>query len=226
MWKEIWNLIRQHEDLLTEAFTDAADMLALDREMFTVVVESLDQELSEEILGDIKEKDRALNVKQQEIRRKVFEHLAVSKGRDLLSGLVLTSIVIDLERIGDYAKNMGEVVQIFPGRLELGEDGKLLAELRGEIVQLFDMTRRAMVEQHEASARACLDLYGRVGKKCNVSLERIVASAKTDSAVSKTDLAMVLMLRFFKRTAAHLKNIASATVAPFPMIGYRKFENR
>ena len=154
MWKEIWNLIRQHEDLLTEAFTDAADMLALDREMFTVVVESLDQELSEEILGDIKEKDRALNVKQQEIRRKVFEHLAVSKGRDLLSGLVLTSIVIDLERIGDYAKNMGEVVQIFPGRLELGEDGKLLAELRGEIVQLFDMTRRAMVEQHEASARA------------------------------------------------------------------------
>jgi phosphate uptake regulator len=164
--------------------------------------------------------DRQLNKVQQDIRKKVFEHLAVSKGQDLLSGLILTSIVIDLERIGDYSKNIGDLVNLFDGSIDLGDRRDALYLQLDRSNEIFDLTREALAEQDKESAKKCMKLYGKISKDCDSMLEEIISHAKNDAAVSKADLSLVLLLRYFKRVGAHLKNIASATVAPFPMIGY------
>jgi phosphate transport system protein len=220
MWKELWNLLSERESLLSEAFTEAVHMLDLDREMFSKVVHALGDDLSSEELDEIRSMDRQLNKVQQDIRKKVFEHLAVSKGQDLLSGLILTSIVIDLERIGDYSKNIGDLVNLFDGSIDLGDRRDALYLQLDRSNEIFDLTREALAEQDKESAKKCMKLYGKISKDCDSMLEEIISHAKNDAAVSKADLSLVLLLRYFKRVGAHLKNIASATVAPFPMIGY------
>ncbi|MCP4546962.1 MAG: hypothetical protein GY835_10905 [bacterium] len=222
MWKTIWNLVHKHADLLSEAHSEAVAMLSLDREMFVVVQNSLGQNLSDELLDEIRKKDLELNEAQQDIRRKVFEHLVVAREGDaLVSGLVLTSIVIDLERIGDYSKNIGELVQAFPGRLGFGEYKEFVHEMGQATIELFDLARKALEEQSESAAHECMNKHSALAKRCDDLLERVMAAAKTDDTVGKSELAIVLVLRYLKRVSAHLKNIASATVAPFPMIGYR-----
>jgi len=220
MWKELWNLLSERETLLSEALAEAVDMLDLDREMFSRVAHALEDDLADEEMDEIRAMDRRLNKVQQDIRKKVFEHLAVSKGQDLLSGLILTSIVIDLERIGDYTKNIGDLVNLFQGRIDLGsrrEDLNLQMERGNEI---FDLTRSALADQNKEAAERCMKLFGKMSHDCDEMLEEIIGQAKDDASVSKADLSLVLLLRYFKRVGAHLKNIASATVAPFPMIGY------
>jgi len=60
---------------------------------------------------DIRNQDIAVNKYEREVRRKVFNHLCVSGVEDLNSGLILISIIIDIERIGDYTKNMVELAE-------------------------------------------------------------------------------------------------------------------
>jgi phosphate transport system protein len=226
MWKQLWNLIKQREDLLTEAYDDAAAMLERDRAMFTIVEAALSEELSEERLAEIRRMDLGLNEQQQAVRRKVFEHLALSGGSDILSGLVLTSIVIDLERIGDYTKNIGEVVSLFPGRVDFGEDRALLDRMRDLTLELFDLTRRALVDQSESAARRCMERFFTLSRLCDEKLEAILLSARSGTEIERTDLALALLVRYIKRVGAHLKNIASATVQPFPKIGYKLPDRR
>ena len=164
MWKELWNLLSERESLLSEAFTEAVHMLDLDREMFSKVVHALGDDLSSEELDEIRSMDRQLNKVQQDIRKKVFEHLAVSKGQDLLSGLILTSIVIDLERIGDYSKNIGDLVNLFDGSIDLGDRRDALYLQLDRSNEIFDLTREALAEQDKESAKKCMKLYGKISK--------------------------------------------------------------
>jgi len=226
MWKQLWHLIKQREDLLTEAYNDAADMLDRDRAMFAIVEAALGEELSDERLAEIRRMDLELNEQQQAVRRKVFEHLALAGGGDILGGLVLTSIVIDLERIGDYTKNIGEVVGLFPGRVDFGEDHALLDELRGLTLDLFDLARRALVDQDEVAARRCMERFHALSRLCDEKLAAILLSARSETGVERADLALALLVRYIKRVGAHLKNIASATVQPFPKIGYKLPDRR
>ncbi|MDP6419178.1 MAG: PhoU domain-containing protein [Candidatus Krumholzibacteria bacterium] len=220
MWKEIWSLLSNQESLLSEAYEQAASMLELDRRMFSMVLDGLEKGDGEKVLDELREMDLVLNDKQQEIRKKVFEHLAVSRGQNLMSGLVLVSIVIDLERIGDYTKNIGELVTLFPGSVSEGELGDLLREQSARGREIFELARKALVDQDAAAAKQCMDLSYEVSLASDGALDAIVGGAKDDASVSKDDLAMVLLLRYLKRVSAHLKNIASSTVASFPRIGY------
>ena len=220
MWKEIWNLLSERETLLSEAFDEAVDMLDLDREMFAKVTVALEKNISQEELNELRQMDKKLNKVQQDIRKKVFEHLAVSKGQDLLSGLVLTSIVIDLERIGDYSKNIGDLVSLFEGDIDLGDRKDMLYLQLERSNKLFDLARSALADQDKEAAKQCMRTYGKLSRDCDAMLGEIIGEAKNDAAVSKADLSLVLLMRYYKRVGAHLKNIASATVAPFPMIGY------
>jgi len=220
MWKELWNLLSEKETLLSEAFDEAVAMLDLDREMFSIVTVALETDISDERLDELRQMDRRLNKVQQDIRKKVFEHLAVSKGQDLLSGLILTSIVIDLERIGDYTKNIGDLVNLFHGPIDLGDRRESLYLQLDRSKELFDLTRAALADQDKDAGRRCMKLYEKLATDCDAMLEDIISSARNDAAVSKADLSLVLLMRYYKRVGAHLKNIASATVAPFPMIGY------
>ncbi|MCB7130307.1 MAG: PhoU domain-containing protein, partial [Candidatus Brocadiales bacterium] len=81
-------------------------MLEMDLAMYEASVESLRRSDISEIAIDIYKMDKQINAYERDVRKKVMTHLAVTGSADLVSGLVLVSVVIDIERIGDYTKNI------------------------------------------------------------------------------------------------------------------------
>src|SRR5690625_4624904 len=128
MWKTIRSLF-QKDDLYTQALQESYKMLDMDLEMFEASVETLRRSPVGEIPIDIYKMDKQINSYEREVRRKVMTHLSISGPANLSAGLVLVSVVIDIERIGDYAKNIYTLAKSHPARLH---GGSLEDEIAGD----------------------------------------------------------------------------------------------
>lgn len=221
MWKDLWNILSKDETLLDEARQESIEMLELARTMFETVIEAIVSEVDAPLRKDIREQDKILNAKQQVVRKKVFEHLAVSKGGGLLPGLVLTSVVIDLERIGDYTKNVGEVVTWMPGAVDFGEYEEIFESVVERTRKLFVKTQAAFIDEDKEAARDHVEFYQGISYDSDNVLKKIMETGAPDDTIEKRTLALVMLLRYMKRVAAHLKNICTAVANPFPRYGFR-----
>ena len=59
----------------------------------------------------IKKTDREINAAQQKVRRDLMVHASVSPSIDLAETLAYMSVVKDVERVGDYAKNLYDLAK-------------------------------------------------------------------------------------------------------------------
>ena len=116
MFKQIFNLFKS-DSLYEQALSQCFEMLDTDLLMFNESIKSLRENDDAEIPIDIFEMDKKINQFERDVRRKVMTHLAVSGNEDLGSGLILISVVIDIERIGDYTKNIYELAVNHPKKL-------------------------------------------------------------------------------------------------------------
>ena len=219
--ERLWEILMSKESLLDEAKEECLRMLDLGKEMFVIVLGAIKDLTSHEVRGQVARMDKEVNREQREVRKKVFEHLAISRGRDLLEGLRITSIVVDLERIGDYTKNIGELVDMLPGQLVFERYEERFQEVLSLTLSLFDLTKNAVAESDEEQAREAMRVYDRVSKLCDGTIQDVIKGETLGDTVEKCHLGLVLMLRYMKRVGGHLKNISSATVNPFDSIGYR-----
>ena len=117
MFKQ-WLEIFKKDTLMDRAYKRSFMMLDLTREMFLKAKESLRFREDCEVDVNIKDKDQEINRYEREVRRNVFNHLVVGGTTKLPSALVLVSIIIDIERIGDYTKNIVELALAHPGKLK------------------------------------------------------------------------------------------------------------
>jgi phosphate uptake regulator len=119
MIKEILSIFKSNT-LMDRAFQRSYDMLDLTYKMFLSSKEVLRETEHTQVEVDLSDEDIEVNKYQREVRKDVFNHLILTEGEQLSSGLVLVSIVIDIERIGDYTKNIVEIAQNHPQRLHGG----------------------------------------------------------------------------------------------------------
>ena len=76
----------------------------------------------------MKKRDKEINNYQKEVRKKVITHFSISRNiEDFPSGMVLLSIIIDVERLGDYTKNILDLAINYEEKI-ISEE--LLDELR------------------------------------------------------------------------------------------------
>ena len=221
MWKDLWKILSRGENLLDEARAESLEMLDQAREMYDGVTQAMREEVHQGILNRIAEMDRSLNRKEVNVRKKVFEHLAVSKGQDLLLGLVLVTVVIDLERIGDYTKNIGELVTFIPGRLDFGKYEERYESIEARTREMFDRTKAIFQTDDPAAARDAVQFYDRISKDTDGILKEIMETGTPGDSIEKRILGLALLLRYLKRVAAHLKNMCTAISNPYPNIGFR-----
>jgi phosphate uptake regulator len=218
MWKDILSLFRGG-GLCQEAFEEALLMLDTSHGMFGDAVGALHKKGV--LVDDIYERDRQLNKFERSVRRKIVTHLSVSSKPDVNMGLVITAIVIDIERIGDYAKNISELA------VGLEEPFDAL-ELDGEVQRLEALVERnftdlppALQESDEDRARGILERH----KEINGSVERHLTALREGKALvgdSGRAVTTALYLRYLKRMSAHLKNVATSVVNPYHRIGFRE----
>jgi len=220
MLKELQKIF-QRKGLMEQAVEASHEMLKDDWEMFMEAVKSLRESDTAEIGIDIEEKDIKINKYEREVRKKVLTHLAVNDVSDLNIGLVLISIVIDIERIGDYTKNIVELAQNHPGRLifELWESD--IKHMEETISKNFGVLIQALKESDETKAKNLLDELWKIKKQCDAFNTALLKNNQFKLKVSDA-VALALYLRYLKRVASHLMNVATSIVNPFHKIGYRK----
>lgn len=202
---------------LRDVKEDFCDMLSETEDMFGSVTEALlGKTESEKIKEGIYAKDREVNRKEQDIRRRLVGHLALGRMVDAPACLVFMSVAKDVERIGDYCKNIFEVAALYtiPG-LE-ARYAMPLQEIREEITDLFAKAGRAFAESDESLSEQVLRAHEVVAKKCDMLIGQIV----NDTLPTKEAVSTALLSRYFKRVARHLGNIVSSVAGAVEKIDF------
>ncbi len=207
------------DNLQVQALEECADMLDLCRQMIHASVETLRRRDDSKVDIDIVSMDKRINHFERDARRKVLTHLSLGNVADISSGLVLVIIVIDIERIGDYAKNIHDVAVSHPKRLNGGPMEERLAQIESETLTLFDNAVDAFREGDADKARALMRDYNDDVRRHYRRLEDGLVGGKVDLDTG-TSAALALYIRFLKRISAHARNLASSVMAPFHRIGY------
>ncbi len=220
MFKRFLELLRK-DDLLQQAFDRSWEMITVDREMFVAATRSLREQDDARIKQDIYAIDQKINAYEREVRRKVFTHLAVDADRDLHAGLVLVSIVIDIERIGDYTKNIVELALHHPNRLHCGPFEEDVRRIESTVRTMFDLLLEALPARDVDKAAEVMSEHWWIAKRSNGIVNDLLEKDATGLACREA-VAVALYIRFLKRISAHLMNIASSVVNPFDRIGFRR----
>jgi phosphate transport system protein len=220
MLKELQKIF-QRKGLMEQALDESIEMLKEDWEMFRESVKSLRESETAEIGINIEEKDLKINKFERNVRKKVLTHLAVNDVYDLNVGLVLISIVVDIERIGDYTKNIVELAQNHPGKLYIEKWEDQLKSIETAISKNFGVLIQALEESDEVLSKQLLDELWKTKKDCDGCVWSLMKDKKQQIDVPDA-VALALYMRYLKRVASHLMNTATGIVNPFHRIGYRE----
>lgn len=208
---EIW----KKAGLLSTATEEVEKMLFVAKDMFTFSLRVLmDKEKEEE---DIYEIDQKLNKLLINVRKKILEHLSINPSQDVTSCLILITIAIDIERIGDYSKNLIELSHRYPSPLKEGYTGRI-REIENEITELFDQTINAFKNADIDLGKEIMVRHAKLAPLCEKIIDDLIEDREISS---KIGIVYALLARHLKRVSAHLKNIASSVVNPFHRLGYK-----
>ncbi len=222
MWKKIVTLFRS-QGPLREAYDEAILMLRASHDMFDHAVTALHAEGALET--DIYKRDQRLNKYERSVRRKIVTHMSVSAKPDINLGLVLTAIVIDIERIGDYTKNIVELASAVPGPFDGLELHDEVVEIEQIMARMFDDIVPALEESDVVRARGIMGSHTIISSKVDEHV-RALCSGEELSGRSGHAVTVALYLRYLKRVSAHLKNVATSVVNPYHRIGFREKGSR
>jgi phosphate transport system protein len=215
-----WLAIFQKDTLMDRAYQRSFDMLAITMAMCKEAKVDLRQREDSEIDLSMKDKDIEVNKYEREVRRMVFNHLAVHGTADLPSGLALISIIIDIERLGDYAKNMLELAYDHPGKLHGGKFEEEFVRIEIAVEENFIQTKKCFEQGKADMALELLEKYAWVNDVCD-DLVRAMVKADDPDIRPGDAVALALYTRWLKRINSHLRNITTSVVNPFDLIGFQ-----
>lgn len=163
-------------------------------------------------------RDREINAKEREIRRRLVEYLTITERPDVSSCLILMSVSKDAERIGDYIKNMYDVsVATRSSDRPMGDLDLVAHQLRTRGLPLFESTKRAFMTSDRAMAERALEM----AMELSADAEKHVWFVADQTDLSPKDaVAHALSARHLKRIARHLGNIATAVIQPVDWMNY------
>ena len=205
------------ESFLSGIVSEFIEMLKLDLWMVEKSVESLkEKDKAESIKAELYTEDKNVNKKEQEIRRKLVEHLSINPREDFVACLVFMSIVKDAERIGDYAKNVFELTSIIKDGID-DDFGILIMSLVNQIKTDLEEVISAFEGSDYEKAKEIMIRHKDISKQVE-SLIRSLAARKDFSA--DKIVGYTLFLRYLKRISSHTANVASAIVNPLEKIDF------
>lgn len=214
MLSDFFNIWKK-TSLLNEATDEATKMLEMTKDMYIFSLRVLMD--NEKEISDIYKLDQELNEMEISVRRKVLEHLSINPRQDITGALILVTIVVDIERIGDYAKNLIELAHLYPEKL----CGSYCSRIRGfeaDISKNFADAIKAFKEADEILGLEVMESHAKLAPK----IEQIIEDILNDKTIPGREAVIyALLARFLKRVSAHLKNVASSVVNPFHRLGYR-----
>ncbi len=222
IFRDVINLWKK-EDLLSQAWNRSYEMLGLSHEIFKQAVRFLGSGENIETLKALKKRDQEINEFQREVRRKVLTHYAVDQNTtDMADGLILINMVVDIERIGDYCKNILDLAINHPSSIVTGEVSNDLKLVEDEVQTRFQKTLQALHTQDADIAISLMEGYREQMTGKSDEIVNAVLKGDLEFGGHSRTAAITLYARYLKRIGAHLKNITTTLVNPFDSIGYKK----
>ena len=168
-------------------------------------------------LTEVYKRDVKVNKLERKIRKQVIAHLSVhGTSADLPHALVLMSLVKDAERIGDYAKNLAETLDVAGVTLPDDDVVSELREIRAGVESAFTTAGEVFARSDQEEAVDLIRQGRDITHRCDALISRV---ARSDYNAATTT-AVVLGTRFYKRIGAHLLNILSSVVMPLHKLDY------
>jgi phosphate uptake regulator len=222
LFKDIINLWKA-EDLLSQSWDESYKMLNLSHEIFQQAINYLKNGGNIDTLKALKKRDKEINEFQRDVRRKVLTHYAVEQDTsDMADGLILINMVVDIERIGDYCKNILDLAINHEQSIKSAEISENLVLIEKEVKNRFEKTLQAIHSQDEEIAKMLMEGYReQMAKKSDEIVNGVLRDEFHFGNESRT-AAITLYARYLKRIGAHLKNITTTLVNPFDAIGYKE----
>ena len=147
------------------------------------------------------------------VRRTVLEHLSVNPHQELVSSLILVSMVQDAERIGDFARGLAELIPLAKEPRQ-GLFVDRLRELANATMPLFELCREGFSAGDSVMAGEVMSSWAALKPRLCTYVEEV---ADSDLPASMA-VVYASAARILRRIAAHLSNIASAVVQPYDRI--------
>jgi phosphate uptake regulator len=216
MLKELIALFDKNNPLKV-SYDETAQMLETAQELFEQATRYVLEGRKPDF--DLHLRDKELNKLHQDIRRRLLEHLSLNPRQDIVGSLVLLSVINDVERLGDYSKNIEELPQMPGGEGVARCVTDAMSRATPLVLRQFERAYSAFTEGDAEKAAEVMRGHAEIRDLCDSHVEEMFV----DESVSRRCAVMAaLYMRFLKRIGAHLKNICSGIANPFDMIGYTK----
>ena len=216
---KIW----KSDSLLSQAWDDSISMLKLSKDIFIKSIDSFNSHDSVEEIKSLKKEDRKINDYQMTVRRKVLTYFSLeTSSREVPNGLILVDMVVDIERIGDYCKNISDLTLMQKASFDFGELKEEISAMESEVRSRFSTTIQVIENQDEDLARTLNDKYKKTVSSASDKIVSGIVSGDVKLDSQSKSASLVLYARYLKRIGAHLKNITSTVVNAYDRIGYEK----
>jgi phosphate uptake regulator len=204
------------QDQLEHALQLLLQMLADDRHSFDVACSALLDGADPQSVGpDLRQSDNRVNEAQRDLRRELVVHTTAHGTSQMPAVLMYMSVVKDVERIGDYAKNIWDVAAL---GIDLSK-----AEDREELVVHRERISSMISEAATIFAKEQMDVADQFIREADMMLDRfddLVAGLIGSDQPGHVTVPRALLYRYYKRITAHLMNLLSAITMPLDQLDY------
>ncbi len=194
-----------------------SDMLAESRHTFdTACAATLGGADVSTIGEDVRSTDRRINALEREVRRELVVHASVHGAlADVPAVMRYMNVVKDIERVGDYAKN---IYDLAAQGVDLSEarDKEELSAYRDRVSSLISEVAVTFHERDEQRARSLAEEGDTLLDEFDEHISYLVVSDES----AKQAVPRALLFRYLKRVVAHLLNVLSAVVMPVDQLDY------
>lgn len=162
--------------------------------------------------------DKELNKTERNIRRELMVHGTV-RGAEVDQGLMLAymSVAKDMERIGDYCKNIWDLAHTGV-RLSDRPDTDALKKHASEVAGLLAAGTEAFVNDDFDAVHALIPNIQENELQYDKLVHQFVMSDEAGSVAA----ARAIFFRYLKRISAHLSNVLSSVVMPVDRLDFYK----
>ena len=211
----VMSFFRSDEGGISQIESQVQRMIADARHTFDLAMNAVTGGAVETVADEVRRTDRQINVTEIEIRRELLVHISVHGTADAAEMLVFMNMIKDLERIGDYNKNIFDLALegvSFSG----AEDLEQILGFRDELSSRIVLMGEILDTRDEDRARAYIERGDHLRREFDGLVNELVhATAPALVAVPRA-----LLYRFLKRVAAHCANVVTAVVMPVDRLDY------
>ena len=204
-------------DLLDSIDAKLSEMLTNSMHAYDITMNCLlgDTNL-ETVRDDLYNTDKAINELHREVRREMIIHSAVNS-RNLDIPLLLSYMTMskDIERIGDYCKNLFEIAET-GNSFAKGDDLDTYMELKNDIGKLIVYLQSCLNLDDESKVQDLITL----GSSLNNDLDEKITALLEEKEKIQYPVATTLFYRYLKRIVSHIVNAATAIIMPTDQIDY------